>query len=140
MKSYGEYLDRTAKLIKIDLGRNFKQHGIEITPEQWVIISKLYAEDGQSQSSLGEASYKDAPTVSRIIDLLCKKGLTIRAPYQGDRRRFQINLTDKGRNTVERATPIIQAARDKGWQNLTDEDYESLIRIINQISSNFIRS
>lgn len=137
-KNYGEYLDRTAKLIKIDLARKFKQNDINITPEQWVILSKLYQKNGQSQTNLGESSYKDAPTVSRIVDLLCKKGLTNREPFEGDRRRFQINLTDQGKATVEKAIPIIETTRKKGWDKLTNEDYETLIRIINQISSNFI--
>ncbi|MEE9373137.1 MAG: MarR family transcriptional regulator [Saprospiraceae bacterium] len=138
MNSYGEYLDRTAKLIKIDLARKFKNNGIEITPEQWVILSKLNLENGQSQTKLGESSYKDAPTVSRIIDLLCKKGLTTREPFAGDRRRFKINLTKKGQAIVKKATPFIQETRNKGWQGLADDDYDTLMRIINRISANFI--
>lgn len=136
-KNYGEFLDKAAKLIKIELSREFKAAGADLTPEQWVILSKLYKDSGQSQSSLGTASYKDAPTVSRIIDLLCKKGYTVRTNHPDDRRRFNIDITDLGIATVEKVIPVIKAARQKGWNGLSDKDYENLIRIVNKISDNF---
>lgn len=136
-KSYGEYLDKAAKLIKIELSREFKAAGADLTPEQWVLLSKLYKNTGQSQASLGTASYKDAPTVSRIIDLLCKKGYTERKKHPEDRRSFNIEITDLGIATVEKVIPIIHQARDKGWVGLNDKDYEDLLRIVNKISENF---
>lgn len=136
-KNYGEFLDKAAKLIKIELSREFKAAGADLTPEQWVILSKLYNNSGQSQANLGTASYKDAPTVSRIIDLLCKKGYTIRTKHPDDRRRFNIDITQHGIETVEKVIPIIKAARTKGWNGLSNQDYDNLIRIVNKISDNF---
>ena len=136
-KNFGAYLDRTLRQVRLDMGRRLKEKGIDITPEQWIILSSLYENDGQSQSELGDASFKNAPTVSRIIDLLCKKGLTERVPHAEDRRRHHIFLTDTGKKTVELAFPAIRESRKKGWQGLNETDYQHFIRIINQIFQNF---
>ena len=67
--NFGIYLDRTLKAVRVDLHRRFKELGVDITPEQWALLSFLYKRDGMSQAELAGSSYKDAPTGSRIIDL-----------------------------------------------------------------------
>jgi len=136
-KNFGAYLDRTLRQVRLDMGRRLKDLKLDITPEQWMILSSLYDNNGQSQSELGDNSFKNAPTVSRIIDLLCKKGLTQRKPHAGDRRRHTIFLTPAGKKIVELAMPAIIATREKGWEGLSDEDYKTFLRIINHIFQNF---
>lgn len=136
-KNFGAYLDRTLRQVRLDMGRRLKEHGVDITPEQWMILSSLYENNGQSQSELGDSSFKNAPTVSRIIDLLCKKGLTERVPHAEDRRRHHIYLTKAGKKTVEKAFPAILESRKKGWEGLNEADYQTFIRIINQVFQNF---
>jgi len=80
---------------------------------------------------------KDAPTFTRIIDLLCKKKLVERNQYNVDRRRLNINLITKGKKKVEEVSPIVLEMREKGWQNLSDEDYTTMIRILDTIYTNF---
>jgi DNA-binding MarR family transcriptional regulator len=136
-KNFGAFLDRTLRRIRLDMGRRLTERGVDITPEQWIILSSLYERDGQSQTELGDDSFKNPPTVSRIIDLLCKKELTERRSDSGDRRRHKIYLTAKGREIVEQALPAIIDTREKGWNGLSDEDYVTFLRIINQIFHNF---
>lgn len=136
-KDFGPLIDRTLRIIRLHMGRRFKEVGVDITPEQWVILSSLYEQNGQSQTNLSDGSFKNAPTVSRIIDLLCEKGLTERQRFESDRRRYKIFLTDSGKEVVEKARPAVIALRTQGWQNLTEEDYQHFSRIINQIFLNF---
>ena len=133
---YGYFIDRTAKAIKGDLNSRFRKLGINLTAEQWLILSKLSDKDGQSQVELGDKTYKNAPTVSRIIDLLCEKGFAERRTDAGDRRKFHIFITDKGRMTVEKVMPEVIEARKSGWAGLSHEDYESLIRIVDKVFDN----
>ncbi len=80
-KEYGTLIDRTLRIIKLNFIQGFKDAGIDLTPEQWVIIDRLHQQNGISQTELANGSFKNAPTVSRIIDLLCKKGLTERQRF-----------------------------------------------------------
>jgi len=136
---FGYFIDRAAKAIKADLSDRFRKIKADVTPEQWLLLSKLYEQDGQSQVELGDGTYKNAPTVSRIIDLLCKKGLAERHPYQGDRRKFKIYITAAGREMVDITMPHIKRARVEGWAGLTQEDYQEFIRMINTIFKNLNR-
>lgn len=136
-KNFGAYLDRTLKIIRHNYAQSFRQLGVNITTEQWVLLDSLYDQNGQSQTELASNSFKNAPTVSRIIDLLCKKDLTERQRFDNDRRRYKIFLTEKGKNLVEQLRPVVIRLRQRGWQGLDDEDYRVLIRILNRIFDNF---
>lgn len=73
IKNYGLLIDRNYRLIKQNYLKTFKEVGVDITPEQWVVLDNLCREDGLSQNELAAVSFKNAPTLSRIIDLLVKK-------------------------------------------------------------------
>lgn len=135
-KNFGEFLDRTVRVVRLDLHKRFKEIGVDITPEQWIILYKLSKKDGQAQSELADGSFKNAPTVSRIIDLLCKKGFTVRKRFGSEKRRKKILLTEKGKESIEKVLPVVIAAREEGWKGLSDEDYQAFIRIINTIFEN----
>ena len=137
-KNFGAYIDRTIKIIRHNYVRTFKKLGVDITTEQWVIINALHHQDGLSQTELASGSFKNAPTVSRIVDLLCKKGLTERKRFESDRRQYKVCLTAKGKDTFEKVYPSIIELRQQGWANLNDKDYDTFLRIINQIFQNFL--
>jgi DNA-binding MarR family transcriptional regulator len=101
------------------------------------LLDSLYQADGISQNELANGSFKNAPTVSRIVDLLCKKGLTERKRFETDKRRYKVYLTNKGKDTYIKTKPVVVKLRKKGWKNLSDEDYDFFLRIMNQIFKNF---
>ncbi|MCG8372283.1 MAG: MarR family transcriptional regulator, partial [Balneolales bacterium] len=82
-KEIGVYIDRTYKMVRQDLINRFNKAGIDITPEQWVVLSKLEKKN-LSQADLAAESFKDKHTVSTIIDLLQKKGFVYRTQDPND--------------------------------------------------------
>jgi DNA-binding MarR family transcriptional regulator len=137
-KNFGFPMDRAIKMVRMKYNQAFKDLGVDLTTEQWVLLSDLYENNGQSQSELAEGSYKNAPTVSRIIDLLCQKDLVERQRFDNDRRRYKIYLTQKGIETVELCYPTVIELRKKGWDGLNDADFEVFMRIINHILNNHV--
>ena len=111
-----------------------------ITIDQWVVLQELHRKDGISQLEIARATYKDAPTITRIIDLLCKKGLTQRVEDQKDRRRFRIKLTPEGHQKIEETLPIIKLARSAAWSGLDDDAIENLVNTLNVIFENLDES
>lgn len=136
-KYFGTHIERNFKLIKNTFLQEFKKAGINITTDQWIILDLLYQEDGVSQNHLATKSDKDAPTTSRIIDLMCKKGLTERRKVENDRRMHHIFLTDFGKVTYDKILPIAEKLREQGWNDLNDEDYETFLRIMDTVYGNF---
>lgn len=134
---YGTLIERTLRLIKLRYLQTFRAANIDITPEQWVMIDKLYQSNGISQNELASITFKNAPTVSRIIDLLCKKGWTERSRSKDDRRSYSINLTSAGSEIVEILLPKVIHLRELGWKNMSEEDHQIFIQIMNQIYENY---
>lgn len=132
----GYYLERTTRVVKLNFHQAFKNEGLNLTPEQWVVMDLLKTRNGLSQSALAEQTYKDAPSISRIIDTLSKKKYVQRKIAAGDRRKFEIFLTSEGHKTVDHLRPIVNELRSKSWKNLSEEDYEQFLRIINQVFEN----
>ena len=46
--------------------RNFRENGLDITPEQWTVLLFLWEKDGVSQQELCNATYKDKPGMTRL--------------------------------------------------------------------------
>ncbi len=135
--SYGILIDRTLRLIKLRYLQTFRAAGVDITPEQWALMDQLYQTDGVSQNELANGTFKNAPTVSRIVDLLCKKGWTERSRCENDRRSYNIFLTTNGKKIVETLLPKVAHLRQLGWKSMTEDDYKTFIRIMNQIHENY---
>jgi DNA-binding MarR family transcriptional regulator len=133
----GTLLDRTTRLLKAHFQRAFKDAGVDLTPEQWVVLDHLHKEGSSSQTELANGTFKDAPTVSRIIDKLAKKGLAARKRFPNDRRRYQVALTAKGESIHEQLLPRVDALRVQAWGGLSESDYSDLTRVLDRIRDNF---
>lgn len=133
----GFIIERTAKRMKQALHKRLLEEEANITADQWVLLNILADEAPVSQFEIAERSYKDAPTVTRMIDLLHKKGLVDRLADPNDRRRFQVVLTAQGRRKYQETMPLVREIRALGYDGLTDADLNQLIRIMNTIFQNF---
>lgn len=136
-KQVGYLLERTTRVVKLRFHKLFKDLGVELTPEQWVIMDSLYFKNDQPQKDLAESSFKDAPTISRILDTLDKKGWIQRMSSNQDRRVFLIHQTQEGRHIVDTVRPHVEALRNQGWENLSEEEYEIFKTIVNKIFKNY---
>ena len=133
----GTLLDRTTRLMKAHFQRAFKEAGIDLTPEQWVLLDHLRRSGPASQTDLANGTFKDAPTVSRIIDKLASKGFAKRTRFPNDRRRYQVGLTEKGEAAHDRLLPAVEELRVQTWDGLSAGDYDHLTRVLERIRDNF---
>lgn len=137
----GLLIEKTAKLLKLSFARLLMLHPeVDITVDQWVIIQLLYKHKALSQQDLAELSFKDAPTVTRIIDLLENKSYVIRNSDPGDRRKFVISLTKEGIDMYHRILPLLQEFRSECYEGLNNEELSSLEYILNKIFTNLSKS
>ena len=135
-KAYFFKIDTTIKRIRNYMQRGLTDAAIDLTVDQWVVLDHLSLNRGISQIELGNITFKDPPTMTRILDLLVKKELVIRCNSSSDRRKFTIDLTDKGKEVHRKANEIITDVRKQAWSNLNEGDYETLVKIMDTIYSN----
>ncbi|WP_296701164.1 MarR family transcriptional regulator [Algoriphagus sp.] len=133
---YSFLLDRTARKVKQYAQQQFKSGDFDVTVDQWLVLKNLSENQLLSQTELAQLVFKDHPTLTRIIDLLCKKGYVERIPHPQDRRSFQLHLTEVGVAKVIALRPQILEIREKAWENLSENDFEEFKRILNTIYKN----
>ena len=136
-RAYFFKIDTTIKKIRNALQKRFADAGFDLTVDQWVVVDHLHRNPGIAQTTLAELTTKDAPTVTRIIDLLAKKGLAERRMTDDDRRKFLVFLTPDGEGLYEQMLPAVIDIRRQGWGTLSDDDYHHFVRIMDQIYNNF---
>lgn len=133
---YSFLLDRTARKVKQYAQQQFKQGDFDVTVDQWLVLKNLSENGPLSQTELAYLVFKDHPTLTRIIDLLCKKGYLERILHPSDRRSFHLHLTESGVTKVAELKPQVLQIREKAWENLTETDFEEFKRILNTIYQN----
>ena len=133
----GTALDHTTRVVKQAYLRTFRDLGVDISTEQWVVLDLLARSGDYSQAALAEGSYKDAPTVSRIIDKLAKKGWVERKRFPNDRRRHLVALTGAGAQVHEVLLPAVEQLREQTWAGLEEEDFGRLMELLGRIRENF---
>jgi len=133
-KSTGFIIYRTALAMRGALQRVLKEHGFDITPEQYGILMLLREEEGLSQKEIGDVLFKDKPNISRMLDALERKRLILRQSI--DRRSFAIFLTEEGKRLAETILPIKLQLEEKALKGLLAREIETLESIINKIYRN----
>ncbi len=122
--------------MKAALQRAFQSKGFDLTPEQWGLLNRLWETEGIHQSILAERTRKDRHNITRILNLLEKKGLTKRVPDLDDRRRYKIYLTGAGRDLKKKLPPIVTDLLQKCFTGLTQKDLQDLERVHKHILKN----
>ena len=136
-KGIGYLLERTTRIVKLTYSQAFKKEGFDITPEQWVLLDSLHALDGQTQNDLANGSFKDAPTISRILNILEKKGYARRENNDQDKRVRRVYLSQEGKDLVQKVTPTVEGLRRQGWNGLSESEYHEFLRITDRIFDNY---
>jgi DNA-binding MarR family transcriptional regulator len=83
------------------LQKKINQAGLNITIEQWSVLYHLWKKEGQSQQQLCNATFRDKPSITRLVDNLEKLNLVKRVPSENDRRINLIYLTKQGQKLEE---------------------------------------
>ncbi|HEY2493600.1 MAG TPA: MarR family transcriptional regulator [Paenibacillus sp.] len=108
----------------------------DVTPEQWSVLYQIHLEEGINQKQISVRTDKDQPTITRILDVLDKKGLIHRRVDPSDRRAFLIFETTTVKQLIEDTIPIEVMLNEELIQGITDEQLQSLHQVMMQIQQN----
>ena len=120
--------------------RTFRSHGIEVTPEQWTVMYYLWTRDGVTQQELCNLTFKDKPSMTRLIDNLEKLGCVKRIAGKSDRRINIIKLTEKGREIEPLTKLLVLNVVQEALTGLSTSDIEVGSRVLISIFDNLRNS
>ena len=108
----------------------------DITIDQCLVLIILHNKITSSQKEIADLLFKDYASITRIIELMVKKEYLIRSGNKEDRRKFTLELTNKGEKTLDVLSPEIQNNRKKALKGLTTEEINQLDTILHKIILN----
>ena len=134
--SLGFIVNVTARMMRQHLQQAFLQQQIDITAEQWGILSWLKEKDGQTQQEISAMSRKDKTTITRLISGLEKRGFIVRTTDAADRRTNRIRLTDSGRDVHAKLLPSVEALLRKASGDIPGGELQKLKSLLYRVCEN----
>lgn len=110
--------------------------GIDITIDQWLVLKTIHDSPDVTLQQVGAAVFKDFASVTRIVQLLERKGLLRRKPHKSDRRRSELVLTRAGETVISTVEPIVHANRRQALDGIDAEEIARLRAVLKRIIEN----
>ncbi len=100
------------------LQKKFNMAGLNITIEQWSVLYHLWKQEGISQQELCNATFRDKPSITRLVDNLEKLNLVKRVPSEHDRRINLIYLTKQAQKLQEDTMTVAEETLNEALETV----------------------
>ena len=104
--------------------------GFDLTPVQYAALAAIKANPGLDQVTLAGLIAYDRTTITGVVDRLVQKGLVERRASRRDRRARELEITDEGRRTLRKITPVVESAQRIMLRGLNAREGEELMRLL----------
>lgn len=101
------------------------------------ILSAIYQIENCTQKQICEKTLLPKQTVNNVITAFYKSGYIALCELPENRRIKVIHLTETGRQYAEELLPPIYKANRSAMETLTEEQQDTLIRLIDQYAAAF---
>lgn len=118
------------------LQQRFNKNGITITTEQWSVLFQLWEKEGITQQQIAAATFKDKPSVSRLLNNLEKLNMVVRVPHQQDKRTNLIYLTKKGKELRNTSMRQAKLTIDEALSGVSNEDLQTCYQTLQKVFAN----
>jgi DNA-binding MarR family transcriptional regulator len=118
------------------LQKKFNVAGLNLTIEQWSVLYHLWKRDGISQQELCNASFRDKPSITRLVDNLEKLGLVKRVPSDSDRRINLIYLTNQSQKLQEESMALAEETLNEALTSVSVEHVEICKEVLKVVYDN----
>src|SRR6476661_10405247 len=118
------------------LQRKINARGLNLTIEQWSVLYHLWKTQGQSQQQLCNATFRDKPSITRLVDNLEKLNLVKRVASEHDRRINRIYLTRQGQKMEEQAMTMAEETLNEALSGVPTEQIEVCKQVLQVVYDN----
>lgn len=118
------------------LQKNFRQAGLDITIEQWSILYHLWKQDCLSQQELCNRTFRDKPSITRLIDNLEKQKMVKRMPSKTDRRINLVCLTPAAIELQDLTIMIANQTMDEALIGISKDEINVVKNVFQRVYDN----
>jgi len=118
------------------LQKKLNASGLNLTIEQWSVLYHLWKEDGKSQQELCNATFRDKPSITRLVDNLEKLNLVKRVASENDRRINLIYLTKQAQKLQEQTMELAEKTLNEALTGVPIEQIEVCKQVLQIVYDN----
>ena len=118
------------------LQKKINLSGIKLTIEQWSVLYHLWKEDGKSQQDLCNATFRDKPSITRLVDNLEKLNLVKRIASEKDRRINKIYLTKQAQKLQDQTMLLAEETLNEALDSVPVEKIEVCKEVLQIVYDN----
>ena len=130
---YVNFLNSRIKKCFID---RLQKNGINVTPEQYLVLDILWEKQSLSQQNIADIIQKDKNSVTKIIDSLEKKNLVNRMVDKKDRRINKIELTPDGLALEKITTEVAISFMNDVVKDIDSQDLGKFVEVMRKLKYN----
>ena len=108
---------------------------LRITFPQFGVLLRLSFRDNVTQKELSDIMDTDATTIMVICDSLEKKGFLKRMKDPSDRRVNRLILTEKGKDVLSKAFPLMMKRYEFFVNSISQEELEAVTPILEKLGA-----
>lgn len=138
IQGIGLHLDLVLRKIQNAYLRAFEELNVEMTIEQWVILHRIYElGDEASQRDIVQSNFRNRATTSRVLGGLERKGWVSKTRFEGDQKRFKLELTQEGQDVIDLVMPRALQLRKLAVKNMEPAEFVGFLQVLDQIGDNY---
>jgi DNA-binding MarR family transcriptional regulator len=118
------------------LQKKFNTATLNLTIEQWSVLYHLWKKDGISQQELCNATFRDKPSITRLVDNLEKLSLVKRVASETDRRINLVYLTKIGQKLEEETMQLADETLNDALSAVPPEKIEVCKEVLQLVYDN----
>lgn len=116
--------------------KNFRDAGIDVTIEQWSVLYQLWKQDGVSHQQLSDATFRDKPSITRLVDNMEKNKLVRRVGNKKDRRIKLVQLTAEGKRLEEETLAVANKTLNEALEGVAKSKIEVAKEVLQIVYDN----
>ncbi|WP_209504350.1 MULTISPECIES: MarR family transcriptional regulator [unclassified Ruegeria] len=106
-----------------------QEAGIDLTSVQFAALETIRAEPGIDQATVAAKIAYDRATIGGVIDRLEQKNYVKRSVSQRDRRAREVTLSEKGKDILAAAMPVVIDLQNEILGGLTPNERETFLKL-----------
>ncbi len=118
------------------LQKKFNEAGLSITIEQWSVLYHLWKQEGISQQELCNATFRDKPSITRLVDNLEKLNLVKRVASEHDRRINLIFLTKQAQKLQDQTMQLADETLNEALVTVPTEKVDTCKDVLQLVYDN----
>jgi len=133
------FISKTKKKMTEFIERQLKEKQLDdLVPSYGNILTVLYDNGGKlSMKEIGKLIGKDKSTITALVNKLMKLGYVEKEKCKEDKRVTYIILTEKAEAIEGKFNEISESVNSTAYKNFSNEEKETLLKLLKKLNNNF---